>query len=322
MEYKVTESKVELQTRLKGARELSWRKFGKRITFYLPGMFNYYGIRGKYPALSITGAHCQLMCDHCRAKILEPMVPVEQPALLVERCMGLKEKGCHGVLLSGGCDMDGRLPWHKFLDAMAEVKAQTGLYISIHCGLLDRETAVSLKQAGVDQALLDVIGDDQTYQSVYHVNFGVEQIASTMEALNQAGLALVPHIICGLNRGEIRSEMDALRMVAHFQVEQLVIVSLMSIKGTPLHKAPSPNPEDIAEIMVEARFMMPGVPISLGCARKRGDERIELLAIEGGINRMALPSEAAIERAKSYGLEISYQKTCCSVAQDFSAPKW
>ncbi len=313
---------MDLKSRLKEAREISWRRFGKKITFYVPGMFNYYGIRGKYPALSITGSHCQLMCDHCQAKILEPMPSAHTPALLIKTCRSFKEKGCHGVLLSGGCDTAGRLPWHRFLDAIAEVKAETGLYISIHCGLLDKDTAVFLKQAGVDQALLDVIGDDETYQRIYHVDFGVEQIRATMEALTGAGLALAPHIICGLNRGKIQSEMEALRMVAGFPVEQLVIVSLMAIRGTPLENAATPAAEEIAEIIAEARVMMPDVPISLGCARKRGDERVELLAIEAGVNRMALPSEAAIEKAEEFGMEIRYQKTCCSVAKDFSALHW
>jgi hypothetical protein len=33
---------------------------------------------------------------------------------------------------------------------------------------------------------------------------------------------------------------------------------------------------------------------------------------------MALPSEEAIEHARSYGLEVKFQATCCSVAKDFS----
>ncbi|HET9699665.1 MAG TPA: hypothetical protein VFP70_01950, partial [Burkholderiales bacterium] len=28
-----------------------------------------------WPAVSVTGSDCELLCDHCRAKILEPMIP-------------------------------------------------------------------------------------------------------------------------------------------------------------------------------------------------------------------------------------------------------
>ncbi len=315
-------SDIRFDQKLKAARESSWERFGKQITFYVPGMFHYLGIRGKYPALSITGARCELMCDHCQAKILEPMPSVEAPDLLVERCMALAQNGSLGVLISGGCDREGRLPWHKFLDAISEVKKRTKLYISIHCGLLDEETALGLKRAGVDQALLDVIGDDNTYKKIYHVEFGVERIASTMEALNKAGLSMAPHVVCGLNSGMIHSEIQALELISGFQVEQVVIVSLMAIRGTPLQGAPHPAPHEIAEIIAQARFMMPDVKISLGCARKRGDEALEILAIDAGVNRMALPSDAAIERARQYGLKIGYQRTCCSVGRDFSKPHW
>jgi uncharacterized radical SAM superfamily protein len=65
-----------------------------------------------------------------------------------------------------------------------------------------------------------------------------------------------------------------------------------------------------------ARLRMPHTLISLGCARPRGDDRLDVLAVEAGVNRMALPSDEAIARAKAYGLEIRYRKTCCSVPGD------
>ncbi|MBW1998031.1 MAG: radical SAM protein [Deltaproteobacteria bacterium] len=313
---------VGFEERLRSARETSWKNLGKSIGFYLPGMFSYNGLRGSYPALSITGEGCQLRCDHCRGKILEPMPKAMTPGSLVERCKLFSGRGCIGVLISGGCDEGGRLPWRDFVPAIAKVKKETGLYISIHCGILDGETASALKGAGVDQALIDVIGDDDTYRSIYHVGFGVSEIFSSMEALAKAGLPIVPHVVCGLYYGKIRGEKKALEMISRFDVEQLVIVSLMRIRGTPLEKVSGPSAEEVAEIIVEARKLMPSVRTSFGCARQRGNEKMEILAVDAGVNRMALPSEGAIERAIDHGLEIRYQRTCCSVAEDFSRETW
>ena len=78
----------------------------------------------------------------------------------------------------------------------------------------------------------------------------------------------------------------------------------------------------MAEIIAEARIMMPDVRISLGCARRRGDSRLEMLAIDAGVNRIAIPSEEALEHAEKYGLEIRYQRTCCSVSKDISGAEW
>ena len=311
-----------LYERLKKARELSWETFGKNITFYLPGMFTFEGLSGEYPAISITGDQCSLQCDHCRSKTLEPMVPATTPDLLRKKCLGLWKKGNKGVLISGGCDQEGHLPWKEFIEAIGEVRRETGLYISVHCGLVDYPTACALKEAGVDQALIDVIGDDETYHKIYHVSFGVSLIESSLDSLQRAGLPVVPHIVCGLDYGNIVGEQEAIEMISRFSVDRMVMVSLMRIPGTPAWRARPLRPEDMATLMVKARLRLPRTQISLGCARERGNTEIEQLAVDAGVNSMALPSEEAIKRAKDYGLTIRYQRTCCSVSHDFSKAQW
>jgi len=312
---------TELSKKLEEARELSWQRFGKQITFYLPGMFSYDGVSGKYPAVSITGSQCALQCDHCRGTLLRPMIAATTPQILIEECLRLAAKGSHGVLISGGCDEEGRLPWERFYGALGEIKRTTDLYVSVHSGLIDYPGALRLKESGVDQALIDVIGDDETFQNIYHVPFGVSRIISSLEALQKAALPIIPHIVCGLNFGKLKGEKSALAMLTKFDVKQLVIVSLMRIPGTPSWHRDVP-PEEIAELVAEARLSLPHALISLGCARQRGSSHIDCLAIDAGVNRLALPSDEAVQRAVDYGLEISYQKTCCSVAQDFSGERW
>ena len=109
------------------------------------------------------------------------MISTMTPDLLIEKCVRLSERGNHGVLISGGCDEKGRLPWEEFIQAVKKVKELTSLYISVHSGLIDYETALRLKEAGVDQALIDVIGDDETFQNIYHVKFSISKIEDTME---------------------------------------------------------------------------------------------------------------------------------------------
>ena len=69
---------------LENARRISWNNLGRRITFFLPGMFIQNGLSGKYPAVSITGSRCDLMCDHCQGKLLESMIPAPGPEALFE----------------------------------------------------------------------------------------------------------------------------------------------------------------------------------------------------------------------------------------------
>jgi uncharacterized radical SAM superfamily protein len=302
--------------RRKAARELSWRHHGKKITFYLPGMFRLDGARGRYPALSITGGECALGCDHCQGKILSSMICAESADKLVAQCRQLAARGNYGVLISGGCDAEGRLPWDRFLPAIEKIKSETELFISVHSGLIDDQEAFGLKAAGVDQVLIDVVGDDETLKTVFHLPFGVDRIAASMAALQRAGIPMVPHIVCGIHYGGMRGEKSAVAMIARFKVQQVAIVSLMPIAGTRMENMRPPTPEAVADIIAEVRLAMPRVPVSLGCARQRGDRRLEVLAIEAGVNHLALPSEEAVESAEAYGLHIGYRETCCSVCPD------
>ena len=280
------------------------------------------GVRGDYPAISMTGKKCSLLCDHCKAQLLRTMPAAPTPEELVEKAADYEKKGCHGILITGGCDKEGRLPWKKFLPAVKKIKEETGLFVSAHSGIIDPETAKELKEAGINQALLDVIGDDSTYKKMCHVKHGVSKIYESIEYLTNEGIDVVPHIICGFEPGGIKIEEKALETIAGFNPRQLVIISLMPLPKTPLWGRTPPAAEEIAEIIVKARFMMPDTILSLGCARQRGDVKKEIFAIDAGINRIAIPSEEAVEHAKEYGLEIRYQKTCCSVSLPFEVDGW
>ncbi len=311
-----------LTDRLQEARELSWKHFGRRITFHLPGMFVLDGITGKYPAISLTGGDCALKCDHCAGAVLNGMIQLKEPWQLVAECQTMAKQGHHGVLISGGCDEEGRLPWERFIPAIEEIRASTNLLISVHSGLVDDADAFGLKQAGVDQALIDVIGSDETFKKICHAPFGISRIQAAMESLDRAKIPIIPHIVCGIDYGRIRGEKNAVAMISRFKVEQVVIVSLMSVTGAPMERVSPPSAEAVADIIAEVRFKMPQTPVSLGCARQRGNSRLEVMAIDAGVSRLALPSDEAVERAAAYGLDIRYQKTCCSVSLDLSGPCW
>ncbi|HZD91096.1 MAG TPA: radical SAM protein, partial [Pseudolabrys sp.] len=67
--------------------------------------------KASFPAFSITGGTCALNCDHCQAKILEPMIAATSPAELerkVRDLVMLKDLG--GFLLSGGSNRRNEVP--------------------------------------------------------------------------------------------------------------------------------------------------------------------------------------------------------------------
>jgi uncharacterized radical SAM superfamily protein len=304
----------DFQALLDKARELSWKIHGRRLQFFIPGQMYYMGERGRYPAISLTGTSCALNCDHCHRRLLEEMIPAVEPDRLKAVCRQLDERGNTGVLLSGGSDMLGALPWAKFLESIQWVKRHTRLKLTIHTGLIDEETALALEEVGIDEVLIDVIGSEETLRQVYHLQQDLGVMESSLEALAGTKIPLIPHIVFGLHYGKIKGEMRALEMVAKHPITTLVIVVLKPMRETPMDGVRPPEPEDVARFVAAARLRLPQIPISLSCGRPLGHHRAQtdILALEAGVNRIAMPAEEAVEKARDMGLETEFHKTCCS----------
>lgn len=310
-----SEISQELSSLFRRAWDVSRSIHGNRLTVHVPGMFVVNGRRGQYRAVSITGDKCLLDCEHCRGSLLRTMSHALTPQDLIDLGLEAEARGDYGLLVSGGCDHEGRLPWKEFTPAIKFLKARTGLIITVHTGLVDPETSARLKESGVDQALIDVIGDEDTAREVYHLSNGISSIRRSLESLAAVGLDTVPHILFGLHYGREKGEMAALEIIVEFPINKYVIVVLMPTRGTAMADVQPPQPLRVAQFIAEARLRLPGLKTSLGCARPRGMYRKELdvLAVMAGINSLALPSDLALEEAESRGLELDYHEYCCSL---------
>ncbi len=306
---------VDLDELLRRGRELSTKRFGKKIILFLPGMFLVDGKRGRYPAISITGGSCGLGCNHCKGKILEPMLKVSSPRELVELCRKLEAEGALGCLITGGSDFSGRLPWENFIEAIGEVKAKTNLIVSVHSGMVGESTARAFKDVGVDQVLVDVIGSTDTFREVMHLEEGERLLLETLDSLYSADLKVAPHIVAGIHGGKILGERRAMEILSQYPVDLLVWVAFMPLRETPMARCRPASPKEVTRLIAESRLLFPEAIIALGCARPRGKFRLELerLAMEAGVQRMGLYSEDTVGLARDLGLEVEFRETCCSI---------
>jgi len=309
----------ELERALNMARKVGWKNFGKKIRFYAPS-FMYYktdyfqSSPAAFPSISITGSSCALKCKHCSGKVLNTMFPALTPEELFNLCVKLKNKRAIGCLISGGCLPDGSVPLNRFIDAIAKIKSQLGLTMAAHTGIIDSSTARRLKEAGVDAALIDIIGSDETIREVYQLKVSVEDFEKSLRALHESEIPLVPHVLVGLHYGKLKGELQALKLISKYSPSAVIIIAFKPIHDTPMEKVNPPEPEDIAKVLITARLMMPQTPIVLGCMRPRGKHRIrtDTLAVKAGVNAIAFPEKEAVQLAESLGLEIAFSSLCCS----------
>jgi uncharacterized radical SAM superfamily protein len=201
-----------------------------------------------------------------------------------------------------------------FAPVLGRLKRELGLTVFVHTGIIKQDTAVALKKAGVDAALIDVIGSAETVGKIYNLKVTIQDYVCSLKVLHEAKLNIVPHVIVGLNDGKLDGEMKALQMIQKIKPSALVIIAFMPIHGTAMAKTPPPKPVDISKVTALARQMFPEIPLVLGCMRPKGRSRGEtdILALKAGVDAIAFPSEEGVEYAKSKGYDTDFSSYCCA----------
>lgn len=304
-------------------RHRAWEKrlqHDPRIWFSAPGSRHYQcrsfsNHPNSFANVSVTGTACALKCEHCNAGLLQSMIPAETPGKMRDVVDRLIERGCKGILVSGGSDSRGAVPLRDFEQEIAYARSR-GLKVLVHTGILWKETALMLKECGVDQVLIDVIGHPQTIRDVYHLDHSPAEYLRSMLVCREAGIDCAPHVVAGLHFGHILGEYEALRMIQEVEPKALVLVILMPRAGTAMSMVAPPGAAEVEEVMAAARIWNPDVFLSLGCAKPAGEYKrdVEKAAIDCGFNGMAFPCDAAIDYARGRGLIPVFTEHCCSMA--------
>jgi uncharacterized radical SAM superfamily protein len=274
--------------------------------------------RHSFPAFSITGGACGLNCDHCQAKILEPMIPAQDPQTFEAQVREMvRADGLQGLLLSGGSNRRNEVRYERYLPAVERLKRDfPWLRIAVHTALLDTKRARAMEAAGVDVAMMDVIGDADTIRDVYHLDRPVEDFEMTLAALCDTSMAVVPHIVIGLHYGTLRGEARALEIVARHTVAALVLVVVMPFYAPPDRPFRTVPPEEVAEVFVAARQRIRHAPVQLGCARPAGQHKVmtDAYAVMAGFEGIAYPAPGIVALARAIGRPVEQAHACCAVA--------
>ena len=296
--------------------------FADEILFHAPGLKRYrtseYAAHdsAEFVSISVTGTACALACEHCATKVLVGMADLPRSGgSLFELCTDLASRGARGVLISGGSDVRGRVPLTSHLEDLARVRHELDLAVRVHPGLPDEEICAGLAAAGIDGAMVDIIGHQDTITEVYHMQATPQDYEDVLARLERHGVPTIPHIILGLHFGRMLGEHPALEMIVRHPPKLLVLVILMPLTGTPMATVEPPPLDEIGAFFEAARSALPSTPVMLGCARPMGADKlaIDQMAVEAGFNGIAYPSEGIVEYAKQLGLEPAFINACCGV---------
>lgn len=294
-----------------------------RINFYTPTFKAYQTTeiascgKNSWPAVSITGGDCKLQCDHCKAKILEPMIAARTPDALWREVNDIIAGGGQGMLLTGGSNHRNEVEYDAFYPVIRKIKDQFPEFrIAVHTALVDEQAALNMEQSGIDVAMMDVIGSQDTISQVYHLKRTVDDFERTLEILVNTRMKVVPHIVLGLHYGRLLGEWNALEMLQRHLPDAVVLVVVMPFYAPAARPFITPDTSSVGHFLMDAREALPGIPLLLGCARPPGLARVQIdsYAVMAGINGIAHPADGVVELAARLGRDVRVTPACCSIA--------
>ena len=275
-----------------------------------------------FPAFSITGGACALDCAHCRARLLEPMIPAGDPDAFERKARAMIEgQGMRGFLLSGGSNKRNEVPFDRYLPVLRRLKdAHPEVEILAHTGLVSRERAEALARSGVDVAMLDIIGARETINQVYNLDRPVADFEASLENLVATGMKVVPHIVVGLHFGAILGEHAALDIIARHRTRAAIVVVVMPafadasrFKPVDVHAA--------GAFFGAARARLGDRDVLLGCARPHGRarRRLDHYATLAGFDGVAWPSDGIMALVRRLGRTSDHLHACCGASRKGAA---
>ena len=268
----------------------------------------------KFPDVSITGPICPLGCKYCKGYYLRNMEPTLTPKKLYDAAKFLAKKGAKGLLISGGFNLDGRLPIEPFLTVIKDIKREFNLVISVHSGLVDKNLAVRMKEAGVDIVDYELIMDDYVIKEVMNLKSKrSHDFVKSLEILEKYGPPYIaPHIPIGLNYGKIVKEYEAVNVISQFKPYVLIFLVFVPTKGTDMENVKPPPVTDIVNVIRYGDLKVKG-EIALGCMRPWSMKfTLDPLVYKLGlVSRIVNPPKFMI---KKYGIKVI--EACCSIPRE------
>lgn len=251
--------------------------------------------------VSLTGSVCALKCAHCNGYYLRHMQPI----------WDAQPNGATSCLISGGCDLAGRVPVTAHLEKVALLKQ--GRRLNWHVGLISEEE-LRLIVPYVDVISFDMVGDAETAHEVYGLRLTLDDYLRTYDLLRRY-VPVVPHLTIGLRGGQLSGERAIIRALEARKPETLIFLVLIPTEGTAFAHCKPPSLADVTELLIEARLRLPATRLLLGCMRPYGTYRQKLdeLAIRAGVNGVVNPTCQAERVAAELCLEVLRGEECCAL---------
>jgi hypothetical protein len=271
-------------------------------------------------AVSVTGTACAVRCAHCGGHYLRGMLSPAEALRLGASGGGRFGEGAgrperrrvRSFLVSGGCRPDGVVPLLEH-EGLLEELGRAGR-LNLHVGLVRTEEEARALARHAAAVSLDFTVDQETIDEVY--GFRGVKASDFVRAcgLLSEFVPVTPHVLVGLRGGRVRGEPEAVRVLASLGVRAVVFLVLIPTRGSRFEGVEPPPVGEVLRVLDGAREALPEASVVLGCMRPKGSYRedLDVAAVRAGVvDRVAVPTPAAVKEAERLGLRVVWSDECC-----------
>lgn len=223
----------------------------------------------------------------------------------------MHREGVKGFLVSGGFDVQGRLPLRRYLNVMKTLKRELNVVFNVHPGLLDRET-ISLMRDAVDMVDYEFAYTPASF-SAKGVRASREDYVKVLEHLVEEGPEyVVPHLITGMPGDSEEDLGEAIILASSFKPYLLNFLVLVPTPDTPSARV-SVNLDQVLKAIALGSRLMSG-KVSLGCMRPyQLKEKLDKAVIDLNlVERIANPHHRV-----RMDYKLPMYDACCSLPEKY-----
>ncbi|MCK9475697.1 MAG: radical SAM protein [Candidatus Muirbacterium halophilum] len=250
-------------------------------------------------SISLTNKNCFLNCPYCNKHYLINMKKISD----------IKNDKYSSILVSGGMNDKGCVPFIEHFNELLDLKNKN-IKLNIHTGIIKNNSDfIKLKEIA-DCVSFDFLIHKETIKRIYGDFFTQKDFTHSIDNFLKNKIRVVPHVMIGVNEGEILGEKQAIDYLSE-RFDEIVFLVLIVNKNTDFALFKSPNIEDVLDIIKYGKSKIKNV--SLGCMRPGGIYRrkLDIEALKLGVDKIVMPSKEAEKYALENKFLIEYSYECC-----------
>src|SRR5450631_2221639 len=227
-------------------------------------------------------AFCAQSAAHTTNAQVYPLVDEEE---IVSCARSAEQNGarCYGIITSGtGIQPGAEL--EKICRAVRRIKSETGIDPSCSLGILDSNTALLLKEAGMVTYHHNLETSRSFFPSICSTHDYQDDV-ETVRAVKQAGLKVCCGGIFGLGE-EFSHRVEMAETLRELDVDTVPINFLNPVEGTRLADADFLTPMECLKIIALFRFMLPAKNLTVCGGREKNLRELQSWIFLAGASGM------------------------------------